>query len=194
MCLMFSGTPNGSSLDPFLESEPSVEPVEAKDSSPDNLSPISNGIIAPELVNLLGTNLSEHTANNELIRGISGPACEAPQLSLWEKLALYKYDIVLLSIVLQVLSSLTASSADTFYLFLPVAIYTITKIVWLPSKQQSNIANFLLLLNGMSPTKVQIFTKIAQLFSVFSQDVCVFLFMTICLQSLLSVFGDQYLR
>lgn len=109
---------------------------------------------------------------------------ESKPTPFWEKFISYKYDIVLLSLFVQTLCGLSLISFDSNYFFLPVFIYIVTKLIWFPIQNSSNIANALLLLNGVSPDKVQKILSIAQCFGVISRDTFVYLFVTICVQSL----------
>lgn len=121
---------------------------------------------------------------------ISEPA-EIPMLSLWEKITSYKYDIVLLSLLLQILYSLSLMSFDSGYFFFPVIVYIVTKLIWFPTHSSSNIANMLLLLNGMSQARVQKILYFSQCLGVISHDIFVYLFTTICIQSLWITFRDN---
>ncbi|XP_045774946.1 uncharacterized protein LOC123873892 isoform X2 [Maniola jurtina] len=106
--------------------------------------------------------------------------------SLWETITNLKYDIVLLSMFIQLLHGFSLITFEGMYFFLPLISYVATKYFWSPKQHNnSNIANALLLLNGMSARKAQNIMSIIQCVSTFSQDVCIFLFTTICIQSLL---------
>lgn len=104
--------------------------------------------------------------------------------SLWEKLVNYKYDIVLLSFIIQLVYSLSLVTFEDTYFFLPVLIYAITKLIWFPSQNNSKFSNILMLLQGMSSYRVQKVIYMIQCIVVISRDICVYLFTTICIQSL----------
>lgn len=107
------------------------------------------------------------------------------QTSFWDKLTLYKYDVVLLSLLVQLLYSWSLFTHESSYFFLPLAIYVVTKQIWFPSQSKSNIANVLMLLQGISGSNVQKIMNVTQWAGIIAQDVCVYLFTTICIQSLL---------
>lgn len=104
--------------------------------------------------------------------------------TLYEKLTSYRLDIVVLSLLLQVLYRLSTVNVDSMYFFLPMAIHEIMKLIFLPKRPQSSIINALLMMQGISPERVQKVMVFAQLAMSVSQDFCVFLFTTICIQSL----------
>lgn len=109
----------------------------------------------------------------------------APIVPLWEKITTNKYDVVLLSLFIQMLYGMSIITFDSDgYFFLPVIVYIITKLVWFPVQSTSNIANALLLLNGLSQASVHNFLYLMQCFSVVTCDTFVYLFTTICIQSL----------
>ncbi|XP_039756523.1 uncharacterized protein LOC120631141 [Pararge aegeria] len=112
----------------------------------------------------------------------------------WEMLTIYsscKYDIVLLSCFLQLLYYFSLITFQGAYFFLPLILYVTTKNYLFPKQHNSNITNVLLLLNGMSPSKAQKIMSITQYVSDLFQDVCIYLFTTICLQSLLLTIEDS---
>lgn len=110
---------------------------------------------------------------------------QAPIVPLWEKVTSSKYDLVLLSLFIQMLYGMSIITFDKgSYFFLPVIVYIVTKLVWFPVQSTSNIANVLLLLNGMSQSRVQKILYITQCFSTISRDTFVYIFTTICIQSL----------
>ncbi|XP_026495991.1 uncharacterized protein LOC113400572 [Vanessa tameamea] len=110
------------------------------------------------------------------------PTPQSPPLM--EKLVSYKYDVVLISLLIQLFYSFSFVTFDNTYFFLPIVLYVTTKLIWFPKQQSSNFANALLLLNGMSASRVQRIMSVTQWISAFSQDVCVYLFTIICVQSL----------
>ena len=115
----------------------------------------------------------------------------APTPSSWQKLSNNRYDVVLLSLLIQLLYSLSLVTFDGTYFFLPVLIYAITKLIWFPSQNSSSkIANALQLLHIMSSHRVQKFIYLTQCMGVISCDICIFLFTTICIQSLLITLRD----
>lgn len=117
------------------------------------------------------------------IASLAAPA-EPVKTTFWEKLVSFKYDIVLLSLLIQLLYGLSILTFDTSYFFLPLFIYVGTKLVWFPTQSKSAIANAFLMLNGISASRVQKIMNVSQWAGVISQDVCVFLFTTISVQSL----------
>ncbi|XP_047992145.1 uncharacterized protein LOC125230907 [Leguminivora glycinivorella] len=106
------------------------------------------------------------------------------QVTVLEKLVLYKYDVVLVSLLVQLLYSFSLLTFDETYFFLPLVVYIVTKIIWFPAPSSSNFANALLLLNGISAQRVERITSVMRWVSIFSQDVCVYLFTMICMQAL----------
>ncbi|XP_014357729.2 uncharacterized protein LOC106710238 [Papilio machaon] len=110
--------------------------------------------------------------------------------SLIGKLVDNKYDIVLLSLVIQILDGLSIFKVEQSYYFLPLALYVVTKLFFFPKESNSSIANTLLQMQGISAQNVKVILNVMQLFMVISRDVCVFLFTTICVQSLHTMLID----
>lgn len=104
--------------------------------------------------------------------------------SLFEKIITNKYDIVLLSLLIQLLHWLSLVTAESVYFFMPVIIYAVTKLVWFPEKSNSGLASALLLLNSPSSARLHKMFQVVQYAGVIGRDICVFLFTTICIQSL----------
>lgn len=125
------------------------------------------------------------------LTGLISPPLEPEKKTTLEKIITYKYDIVIVSLLIQLLYSLPVFTIDNGYFFFPVIIYIITKMIWFPVQSQSKIANVLMLLNGMSAHKVQKLLSVSQWVGVVSQDICVYLFTTICIQSILNTLKDS---
>ncbi|XP_013140952.1 PREDICTED: uncharacterized protein LOC106105223 [Papilio polytes] len=104
--------------------------------------------------------------------------------SIIGKLVDNKYDIVLLSLFIQILNGLSIFNVEKSYFFLPLVLYVVTKLFFFPNESNSSIANTLLQLQGISAQNVKVILNVMQLFMVISRDVSVFLFTTICLQSI----------
>lgn len=126
------------------------------------------------------------------LAGFISPPPELDKKTKFEQIVTYKYDIVILSLLIQLLYSLHLFTVDNGYFFLPVIIYVITKLIWFPVQSQSKIANVLMLLNGMSAQTVQKMLSVSQCVGVITQDVCVYLFTTICVQSILKILKDSF--
>lgn len=124
--------------------------------------------------------------------GFISPPPEPEKVSTFEKMIAYKYDIVILSLLIQLLYSLPLFTFDDGYFFLPLIIYAVTKLIWFPANNTSNIANALMLLNGISAQRVQKILSVSQWVGVISQDICVYLFTTICLQAVLNMLKDSW--
>ncbi|XP_059057888.1 uncharacterized protein LOC131851403 [Achroia grisella] len=114
--------------------------------------------------------------------------------TIWDKLISHKYDIVLLSLLIQLLYGLSFITLDSTYIFLPFAIYVITKLIFFPTKTNSKFANVIQLLNGLSPQtdRLQKVLSITQWSGVIFQDVCIYLFTTICIQSLYNTIIENF--
>lgn len=125
------------------------------------------------------------------IASFAVPTESAKTTTFWEKLIAFRYDIVLLSLLIQLLYGMSVLTFESSYFFLPLFIYIGTKLVWFPSESKSAIANAFLLLNGISATRVHKIMNISQWAGVISQDVCVFLFTTISVQSLYITLKDN---
>ncbi|CAH2092760.1 unnamed protein product [Euphydryas editha] len=173
-------------------SEPAPENVMFQESTSSNKCVLNGVINTGEPIGFLSTN-HENFAIGDGDVTISShdiaafvPATSEPTQSppFMEKLVSYKYDIVLLSLLIQLLYSFSLVTFDNTYFFLPLVLYVTTKLIWFPKQPTSNFANVLLLLNGMSATRVRRLMSVTEWISAFSQDLCVFLFITICLQSL----------
>lgn len=122
--------------------------------------------------------------------GFMSPPPEPEKVSTFEKIIAYKYDIVILSLLIQLSYSLPLFTLDDGYFFLPLIIYVVTKLIWFPVHSKSNITNMLMLLNGISAQRIQKMLSVSQWVGVISQDICVYLFTTICLQSILNILKD----
>ncbi|CAH0589156.1 unnamed protein product [Chrysodeixis includens] len=155
---------------------------------------LHNGVMNSEpdkILDLLSTNLNRDIAagDGEVpndLAPFAAPAAEpVPMPPFWEKLTNNKYDIVLLSLVIQLLYSLSLVTFDDTYFFLPVLIYIITKLIWFPSQSSSQFSSALQLLQVMSSSRVQNVIYVTQCLGVISCDICIFLFTTICIQSFL---------
>lgn len=130
---------------------------------------------------------------NDLAAFISSSPPEQPQTSSWTSaLVTSKYDIVLLSLLLQFIHSVASVPFENTYFFLPLLIYSITKLAWFPKQSNSNIANALLLFNFLSQSRLQRMIEILQWTGTISQDVCIYLFTTICIQSLYTMLRDIF--
>lgn len=123
----------------------------------------------------------------------TSPAQVQTEKPLWTTLTIYKYDIVLLSLLLQVVHGLFSIDFDNTYFFLPLIIYTITKLIWFPNQNNSSIINALLLLNGMNPSRLHKMLQFAGYAGTISQDVSIFLFTTICTQSLFTTLNNSFI-
>lgn len=165
---------------------------------------LNNGVILPESESFDLLSFDHEIANHDIAAGdgelpdLSAfiiPAQEQfltpqSQSSIWEKLTNYKYDLVMLSILIQLLCNLLWITFEDTYFFLPVLIYSITKMIWFPSQSTSKFSSALMLLQGMSSYKVQKILYLLQCLSVLSCDICIFLFTTICIQSLVITLKD----
>lgn len=120
------------------------------------------------------------------------PPPEPEKVSTFEKMIAYKYDIVILSLLIQLLYSMPLFTFDDGYFFLPLIIYVVTKLIWFPANNTSNLANALMLLNGISAQRVQKILSVSQWVGVISQDICVYLFTTICLQAVVNMLKDSW--
>lgn len=190
--LSFAESPSRS-IRPVPESDNEI-PVVATTSSISNTL-LHNGIFhnEPESFQFLPRHEIDAAGDGEIVSDLTPlmprtPITEAvPTLAvpLWEKITSYKYDIVLLSLIIQILYGMSLITFDIGgYFFLPVIVYIVTKLVWCPVQNTSNIANVLLLLNGMSQSRVRNILYLTQCFSVVFRDTFVYLFTTICIQSL----------
>ncbi|CAH1639073.1 unnamed protein product [Spodoptera littoralis] len=158
---------------------------------------LNNGVIVsePDSFELL-TSLNHDIAAgdgevpSDLAPFVSPAPEPTPTPSPWEKLTNYKYDIVLLSLLIQLLYSLSLVTFDGTYFFLPVLIYVITKLIWFPSQSNSKLANALQLLHVVSSPRVKKVIYLTQCMGVISCDICVYLFTTICIQSLFITLRD----
>lgn len=146
---------------------------------------LNNGTINSEIETLTSSanEINDIEVTNDLAAFVSTTDTQV-QSSLFDRLVSNKYDIVLLSLLLQMLYGISILSFQTTYFFLPLFLYTITKASFFSTQNNSNVANALLLLNGISGTKIKIILHVTQLIMLLSRDICVFLFTTICIQSL----------
>ncbi|KAG7312271.1 hypothetical protein JYU34_001743 [Plutella xylostella] len=191
-----------SPVKPFFLEENSSNNTPAPELVPDSRcssrSSVANGVpgLEAELIGLLSTfNAPIGAGDTEVDNDLAAFTAPTPEPvknpTLWEKLVTYKYDVVILAIVLQVLYNVASVQYDNVYIFLPVVVYVLTKLLWAPEKQQSSIANALLLMNGLSPDKVQKIMFVSQLAMMVTQDISLFLFTTICIQSLYVTISDN---
>lgn len=186
--------------------EPEYDFPAAETTSHQSISSQANGVLFSPPADLLeflsGTHDIDASGDGEANdlasllpqTGLVSPTTEpivAPTLSIWEKITAYKYDIVLLSLFLQILYSLSLTTFDHGYFFLPVIVYIVTKMIWFPTQSSSNIATMLMLLNGMTPARLQRLLYLTQCFGVVTRDIFVFLFTTICIQSLCIMVRDN---
>ncbi|XP_038222363.1 uncharacterized protein LOC119839967 [Zerene cesonia] len=111
--------------------------------------------------------------------------------SLIDNLVSYKYDIVLLSLFIQILYYFSLLTIESTYFFLPLVTYAGTKIYWFPKPANTNFENVLMLLKGLSTQRVQKLLSITQIVSAVGLDACIFVFTTICVQTL-CIFLKQY--
>ncbi|XP_013200915.2 uncharacterized protein LOC106143399 [Amyelois transitella] len=128
--------------------------------------------------------------------GLSAPSTTSVQnQTIWEKITVYKYDLVLLSLLVQVLYSFSLMPIDNNYIFLPFAMYAITKQIYFPVQSSSKLANVLLLLNGLSgqANAIQKALNISQWIGAIFQDIFIYLFTTICVQSLYVLLKDCFI-
>uniref|UniRef100_A0A2A4JEY7 Uncharacterized protein n=1 Tax=Heliothis virescens TaxID=7102 RepID=A0A2A4JEY7_HELVI len=175
------------------------DPIHEISPSPDNNSSktsLNNGVIITESdsFDLLSLNHDIAAGDGEVPSDLAPFASPAPEPasppSLWEKITNNKYDIVLLSLLIQLLYSLSLVTFNDTYFFLPVLIYVITKLIWFPSQSNSKLANALQLLHIVSSHRVKRIIYLTQCMGVISCDICIFLFTTICIQSLLITLKD----
>lgn len=103
--------------------------------------------------------------------------------TLLEKLVSYKYDIVLLSLFMQLVYHFSLLPTESSYFFLPLITYAGTKLYWCPKQSNSSFENVLMLLKGLSTHRVQKLISITQVVSVIGLDACIFVFTTICVQA-----------
>lgn len=164
---------------------------EIEESIPDtincNSSIIPNGALFNEsdVSGILSTNFSNTLENNEIINSFSTSLLtntETTKVTLWEKLVIFKYDIVLVSLTMQILFYLSSVPADITLFFFPILMYIITKLILFPSQHNSKLGSLLMLLSGISQIKIQKFLHIVQLISPFVEDLLIYLFITICSQ------------
>ncbi|XP_068617814.1 uncharacterized protein [Battus philenor] len=154
---------------------------------------LNNGVLNSDLETTGYTSEIQQQTNdrevtNDLAAFLSSPETTPTQdPSLVDKIVNYKYDIVLLSLLMQLLNGLSIINIESSYFFLPLFLYVVTKLIFFPKQNNSNIANAFLLLNGISAEKVKIVMFIMQVVMVISQDVCIFLFTTICIQSMSTI-------
>lgn len=180
--------------------EPNYENSVPRESSSTKKCSLNNGVITTgvdpfSFISTSHENVAigegDVTVSSHDLAALTPPAFDPPQQStpLLEKFANSKYDIVILSLFIQLLYSFSITFENTYF-FLPLLLYSITKSILYPKQQNSNIANAILLLNGVSASKVQKIMSLTQWISTFSQDVCVFLFTTICTQLLWQTVRD----
>lgn len=163
-----------------------------------NKTSLNNGVIVPEpdsleLLSSLNHDIASGDAEvpNDLAPFATPSPEPEPIPSSWEKLSNNKYDVVLLSLLIQLMYSLSWVTFDGTYFFLPVLIYAITKLIWFPSQRSnSKFANALQLLHIMSSHRVKKLIYLTQCMGVISCDICIFLFTTICIQSLVIMLKD----
>lgn len=160
-------------------------------------SSLNNGVFVAETPFVEPSLFSQHFGLDATGDGLAGAATDltalmspAPEtatiqeVTVWSKLVLYKYDIVLVSLLVQLMYSFSLLTFDETYFFLPLVLYVVTKMIWFPAPSSSNFANALLLLNGISVDRVEKIMSVTRCVTMFSQDACVYLFATICMQAL----------
>lgn len=175
------------------------EPTILTESDVSSTYSLLNGALGPEAESPQSF-ASRHdvaaTGDGEVVNDFAAfgpsPAPEKTQPPLWSTLTTYKYDIVLLSLLLQLLYSLSSADLENTYFFLPLVIYTVTKLIWLPKQNNSSILNALLLLNGMNLNRLNTLLQVLQVTGTLSQDVSIFLFTTIFTQSLYTTLRDSF--
>lgn len=167
-------------------------------------SSLNNGVFVAETPLVEPLSFSQQFGLDATGDGLAGVATDlaalmspAPEtasiqeVTLWSKLVLYKYDIVLVSLLVQLLYSFSLLTFDETYFFLPLVVYVVTKMIWFPAPSSSNFANALLLLNGISVDRVEKIMSVVRCVTMFSQDACVYLFTTICMQALCTTMQDS---
>ncbi|KAM3965785.1 uncharacterized protein ACR2FA_000108 [Aphomia sociella] len=200
---------SGKSSDECCRVSPSRSPIPEQnyelsatpESSSSSKSSLNNGILIAEseTFDLLSPRHDIVAAGdgdvvNDLAAFGSSPLEPAQKVTIWDKLSTHKYDIVLLSLFIQFLYGFSFITLDSTYIFLPFAIYVVTKLIYFPAKNNSKFANMLLLLNGLSQQaeKLQKVLSITQLTGIVFQDMCIYLFTTICIQSLYISMKDSF--
>lgn len=176
--------------------EDSLKNSPSKESCNINKCLVNNGVLTNaglETLSILSTNQEDFAIGDGDVpfpkhdsTAFTSPTPEPVQVNppIFEKLVSHKYDIVLLSLLIQLLYNFSIVTFERGYFFLPLAIYVTTKLAMIPKQQNSNFANIILMLNCMPPNRAQKIMSITQLVSTFTQDVCIFLFTTICTQTL----------
>ncbi|VVC93239.1 unnamed protein product [Leptidea sinapis] len=109
-----------------------------------------------------------------------------------EKAITNKYDIVLISMFTQLLYGLSLVSFENIYFFIPILVYVSTKMYIYPVQKQSNIANVLMLLRGVSSGIIRQALTVGQVTRDVIEDLCIFLFTTICIQSLFCFMQNSF--
>ncbi|CAK1586810.1 unnamed protein product [Parnassius mnemosyne] len=160
---------------------------------------LDNGIINSEFETTGFTENDNLSDNREVTNDLaaftllSPEPCPTLNPSLVDKVVTSKYDIVLLSLLIQILYELSVFTFDQAFFFLPLILYIVTKLIFFPRQSNSSIANALLLLNGISAEKVKIIVYVMQLLMLISGDVCLYLFTIICIQSLSITLKDNFI-
>ncbi|XP_041982011.1 uncharacterized protein LOC121735299 [Aricia agestis] len=150
---------------------------------------VGNGSITPEPFSfdaplMEGDNeVDGNQVNNDLAAFASQRVEPNQTESFREKFSAYRYDVVVLSVVIQILHSYAILTPNKTYFFLPLVLHVITKFIWYPKPNNFNFANALLLLNGISASRAQRIMKVTHYISELCQDACVFLFSTVCINA-----------
>ncbi|XP_023937223.1 uncharacterized protein LOC112045318 [Bicyclus anynana] len=127
------------------------------------------------------------------VETIEEAVCDFATLGLFSKYNMPKYDLVILTLFLQFLYFISDLTLEDSYIFFPFSVYIISKYIFkYPKDQNNSIANVLLLLNGMSSNRAQKIMSIAQFASECFQDMCIYLFITICMQAGWRALGDNF--
>lgn len=124
------------------------------------------------------------------------PQTEEPSTVLKEtkidKFLSCKFDIILLSMLVQILYCFQGELITGISIFLPLIIFDLTKMFVMPLREKSSMLSALLLMNGISPVKVKQIMVAMQIIVKFLEDVSIYLFMIVITQALvLSVKDDS---
>ncbi|CAB3246877.1 unnamed protein product [Arctia plantaginis] len=119
-----------------------------------NRSLINNGVVLPETIDTFLVNhdnaIHDVAAGDGEVPDDLAPFTSTsltqeptPTSCLWEKVTNYRYDIVLLSLIMQLLYGLTLVTFEDTYFFLPILIYVITKMIWFPAQSSTLTEQYL---------------------------------------------------
>lgn len=176
----------------------SISPISSEIEVETNVTPdiytspiVHNGlhVSESELLSFLSTHHNnDASGDNEIMNEIAEFPSNTSQTQQstptpWEKMVLYKYDIVVLSLIIQILNSLSTVTIQNTYFFLPIIVYVIMKLLMYPSQNHSKFAGIFMLMNGISSGQVQKTLFFSQIAITFAEDVCIFLFCTISIQA-----------